>query len=405
MDCNLRPIMNDRIGHLVPATRQAMSIKRTGWLGSTALSGGGHLAVLSLAATLVLAFRPNAYALPTDGTVAAGKASIASTKSAVTIDQSSQNAVINWQSFSIGQGEAVTFDQPNSTSVALNRVLGGNPSSILGSLSANGEVFLVNPNGVLFAKGAQVNVGGLVTSTLGITDTNFMSGNYKFAGSSNSAVVNRGSINADGGGYIALLGAKVDNEGLITARLGTVTLAAGKAMTLDVAGDGLLNVAIDKGAVNALVKNGGVIRANGGQVVMTAQAAGQLLKTVVNNTGVIEAQTIGTHNGRISLLGDMQSGTVNVAGTLDASAPNGGNGGFIETSAAKVNIAKTAKITTAAPKGLTGTWSIDPLDFTIGPGGNILGTTLSQDLVTNSVVISTLTSGTDNTVAGTPPVT
>ena len=269
----------------------------------------------------------------------------------------------------------------------------------------------MNPNGVLFAKGAQVNVGGLVASTLGITDANFMAGNYKFAGSSNSAIVNQGSINADGGGYVALLGAKVDNEGLITARLGTVALAAGRAITLDVAGDGLLNVAVDKGAVKALVKNGGVIRANGGQVVMTAQAAGQLLKTVVNNTGVIEAQTVGIHNGTISLLGDMQSGTVNVAGTLDASAPNGGNGGAIETSAAHVNIAKTAKITTAAPKGLTGTLSIDPVDFTVAPtGGNVSGATLDALLVTNSVVISTitpLTSGAPNpvTAPGTPPTT
>lgn len=102
-----------------------MSIKRAGWLGSTALSGGCYLGVLRLAVTLVLAVRPNAYALPTDGTVAAGSASIASTKSTVTVDQASQKAVINWQNFSIGQGEAVKFDQPNSTSVTLNRVLGG----------------------------------------------------------------------------------------------------------------------------------------------------------------------------------------------------------------------------------------------------------------------------------------
>ena len=109
-------------------------------------------------------------------------------------------------------------------------------------------------------------------------------------------------------------------------------------MTLDVAGNRLLNVAVSQGAVNALVTNGGLIQANGGQVLMTAQAAGALLKTVVNNTGVVEAQTVDASNGTIKLLGDMQSGTVNVGGTLDASAPNGGNGGVIETSAANVNV-------------------------------------------------------------------
>ena len=396
------PIRNDKTSHLMSVTRHAMTIGRVRRFGSNALSG--HLAVLGLAAIMVLAVRPTAYALPLNGAVVQGNASIATTPITVTVHQTTQNAAINWQSFGIGVGQSVTFQQPNSNSVALNRVLGPDPSSILGSLSANGQVFIVNPSGILFGKGAQVNVGGLVASTLGITDANFMKGNYKFAGSSSGAVLNRGSINADGG-YVALLGADVSNTGVISARLGTVALAAGSAVTLDVAGDGLLNVAVDQGAVNALVKNGGLIKANGGRVVMTAQAAGQLLKTAVNNTGVIEAQTIDTHNGTISLLGDMQSGTVNVSGTLDASAPNGGNGGVIETSAAQVNIAPTAKITTAAPKGVTGTWLIDPVDFIVASsGGNITGTTLGGYLVNNSVVISTYTSGTDNTVAGTPPV-
>ena len=150
---------------------------------------------------------------------------------------------------------------------------------------------------------------------------------------------------------MALLGANVSNEGVISARLGTVALAAGNAITLDVAGDGLLNVTVNQGAVNALVQNGGLIQADGGQVLLTAQAAGNLLQSAVNNTGVIQAQTIENHNGTIKLLGDMQSGTVNVGGTLDASAPNGGNGGFIETSAAHVKLADNAIVTTRAAQG------------------------------------------------------
>jgi len=376
---------------------------RQAWLRSTALAGFARVAILGVAGFLSLGIGSAAYALPMGGTVSAGAAGISSTNTSLTVNQSSQNAVINWQSFGIAQGESVTFQQPDSSSVALNRVLGADPSAILGSLSANGKIFLVNPNGVLFGKGAQVNVGGLVTSTLGITDDNFMAANYKFTGSSDSPILNQGAIHADGG-YVALLGANVSNESVITAKLGSVTLAAGRTITLDVAGNGLLNVTIDQAAVKALIQNGGLIQADGGQVLMTARAASELLKSAVNNTGVIEAQNVDMRSGTIKLLADSQSGVVNVSGTLDASAPNGGNGGAIETSAATVNVADNAKVTTAAPNGLTGTWLVDPQDFTIGAGGNIAGSTLSALLVTNSVDISTST-GSDAAVAGTPPTT
>ncbi len=159
-------------------------------------------------------------------------------------------------------------------------------------------------------------------------------------------------------------------------------------MTLDFSGDGLLNVAIDRGAVQAQVDNGGVIQAAGGRVLLTTQAAGELLKTAVNNIGIISAQTVATRAGVILLLADMAGGTLNVGGTIDAGAPDGGNGGFIETSAANVQIADSARITTLAAAGTTGTWLIDPQDFTIEAGKNISGATLSALLVTNSIVIS-----------------
>lgn len=283
-------------------------------------------AVKYLAVATMLAFGANVHALPVDGVVAAGTASISSAPGTTTINQASQNVAINWQSFSIGAGESVRFIQPNSSSVALNRVLGADPSHILGNLSANGKVFLLNPNGILFARGAQVNVSGLVASTLNMTDADFMAGRYQFAGSSTAAVLNEGSINA-AGGYVALLGASVGNDGIILARLGAVALAAGSAITLDVAGDGLLNVTIDQGAVNALARNGGLIQADGGQVMLTAMAAGSLLQTAVNNTGVIRAQTIENHNGTIRLLGDMQSGTVNAGGSMDVSGTGAGQTG------------------------------------------------------------------------------
>ncbi len=374
---------------------------------STAAPAAGRRAWLvassALAGLLALSLASVAQALPTEGTVAAGAATIGATPGSLVITQSSQGAVINWQSFSIARGESVQFVQPNARSVVLNRVLGSDPSVILGQLSANGQVFLVNPNGVLFGAGSQISVGALVASTLQIDDADFMAGRYRFAGAGTGSVVNQGTIQADGGS-VALLGGSVSNQGVISARMGAVSLAAGDIITLDVAGDGLLNVQVDAGAVSALAQNGGLIQADGGRVLLTARSANALLGSAVNNTGVIQAQTLVNRQGVISLMGDADSGVVNVAGRLDASAPNGGNGGSIETSAATVNVAANAQITTAAPRGVTGTWLIDPLDFTIGAGGNISGPTLSALLVTNSVTIST-TPGPDATVPGTPPVT
>jgi filamentous hemagglutinin family protein len=340
-----------------------------------------------LAAAILIASAGGAYALPVGGVVSAGSATIGSGGGTTTITQASQNAAINWQSFNIGTGETVNFVQPNASATALNRVLGADPSSILGSLNANGKVFLVNPNGIVFGQGASVNVGGLVGSTRNISDSDFMAGQYNFEGTGPGSVVNHGTINANGGS-VALLGANVSNQGVIQAQMGSVALAAGDAFTLDVAGDGLLNVAVNKGAVDALVQNGGLIQADGGRVLMTAQSANSLLTSSVNNTGVVRAQTLENHNGTIMLMGDMQSGTVNVAGTLDASAPNGGSGGFVETSAAQVNVANGTKVTTLAPAGKTGTWLIDPLDYVISSTGNISGTTLSNNLATNDVVIT-----------------
>jgi filamentous hemagglutinin family protein len=358
-----------------------------------------------LALAVLLSIAGLAQAAPAGGVVAAGAATIGTAGARTTITQTSGSAVINWQGFGIAAGEAVQFKQPGAGSVTLNRVVGSDPSAIFGSLSANGKVFLVNPNGVLFGAGAAVNVGGLVASTLNLGDADFMAGRYRFSGTSRAAVVNEGTISADGG-FVALLAKDVVNAGEISTRLGNTVLAAGEAITLDVLGDNLLNVTIERGAVDAAVRNGGLIQADGGQVLLTAQAVGAMLSSVVNNTGVIQARTLSTQGGTIRLLADMGSGSVNVAGTLDASAPNGGNGGFIETSAARVRVQDGARVTTAAASGRTGEWLIDPEDFTIGSGANnnISGPTLSALLVTNSVVITTAP-GPDATVPGTPPVT
>jgi filamentous hemagglutinin family protein len=393
-----RSIWNSKTGTFVAVSENTSASGKKLSAGASDVSASARFCLKAVAASLLLVFGANVYALPAGGVVAAGTATVVGGVNATTITQSTQNTVINWQSFNVARGESVRFVQPNAGSVALNRVLGADPSSILGNMSANGRVFLVNPNGILFGQGASINVGGLVASTLNISDANFMAANYKFEGAGNGTIVNQGSINA-AGGYVALLGASVSNQGLIAARLGTVVMAAGNAVTLDVAGDGLLNVTVNEGKVNALVANGGAIIADGGRILMTAIAAGELLGTVVNNTGLVQAQTIDQRSGTIKLLADTQSGTVNVGGTLDASAPNGGNGGFIDTSAAQVKIASDTKVTTSAALGQTGNWLIDPTDFTIAAGsgaqtGSGIGAdTLSSNLADSNINIATVASG------------
>ena len=358
--------------------------------GGTGSSAGFNFALTALAAVGLLFGATLARANPAGGVLVVGAASISTQGARLTVTQTSQNAAINWQSFNVGAAESVQFVQPNAQAVALNRVVGADPSRILGSLNANGQVFIVNPNGILFGQGAAVNVQGLVASTLALTDADFMARQYKFGGTSVQAVENAGSLNADGG-YVALLGARVRNTGTITATLGTVALAAGQGVVLDIAGDKLLKVHVDSGVLNALVDNGGLIQADGGQVLMTVQATGALLNTVVNNTGVVQARTVRTQGGVIKLLGDMQGGTVNVAGRLDASAPAGGDGGFVETSAAQVKVAPGTVVTTQAAGGVTGRWLIDPSDYLIAPdgtaGSNISGATLSSNLAASNVEI------------------
>lgn len=353
--------------------------------------------------------------LPTGGQVVSGSGAISQPSAQqMVIDQSSNKLAINWQSFDIGAGKRVTFNQPGSDAIALNRVVGSDGSKIMGQLDANGRVFLVNPNGVLFGSGAQVQVGGLVASTLDIDPQDFERGNYRFKGDGTpAAVVNQGTLTAADGGAVALLGGTVSNQGVIVAQQGSVALAAGNAVTLDFAGDGLLNVQVDGAAADALVENHKLIRADGGKVLLTADAGDALLKTVVNNTGVIEARTLGQKNGKIMLMGDFDGGVVKVAGTLDASAPNGGNGGFIETSGAHVQVADGVKVTTLAKpgKGKTGEWLIDPYNVTIshanstgmgGFNGNANDSVLNVTTLTNALASTgvTVTTGVGGSQAG-----
>ncbi|MEO8777445.1 MAG: GLUG motif-containing protein, partial [Rhodanobacter sp.] len=331
--------------------------------------------------------------LPTAGHVVAGQATLSQSGNTLTIAQSTSKAVLNWQSFDIGAGYTVNFEQPNASSVALNRVLGSNPSAIFGHLNANGQVFLTNANGVFFAPGAEVHVGGLVASTLGISNTDFLSGNYHFSGTSTAGVHNAGAMTAAQGGYVAFIGNTVDNTGTVRTPGGTTALGAGAGVDITLAGDQLVNFRVSDAALHALAANGGVIQADGGRVILSAQGRNAVLQTVVNNSGQIRAQTLENHDGKIELLGG-DSGTVQVAGTLDASAPQGGNGGQIETSGASVKIADGTVITTKSSTGNSGNWLIDPTDFTIAAsGGDMSGATLSTALGSGGVTIQSTAGG------------
>ena len=336
-----------------------------------------------------------AQAGPVGAVVASGSGSIAQSGTTTTINQSSPHLSLNWKSFNVAPSETVNFVQPSATAVAVNRIYDTNGSQIMGRLNANGQVYLINPNGVLFGQGAQVNVGALVASTLDFNDASLGSQTRSFSGTGTGSVVNLGAIDAAGangsGGFVALLGNSVGNQGSISAPGGTVALGAGSAVTLTFQNSSLVQMKIDQSVLDSQSANGGVIRANGGRVLMSAGAQDALLASVVNNTGVIEARTVENHGGTIVLLGGMAAGTTHVGGTLDASAPHGGDGGLIETSAAHVMVADTARISTAAASGKTGTWLIDPVGFVIAAtGGDITGASLGTLLENNSVTVQTL---------------
>ena len=259
----------------------------------------------------------SATALPTGGRLVGGQATISQSGAAMSIVQGTPRAAIDWQSFNIGANASVVFRQPSANAVALNRVLGGDPSKIFGRLSSNGQVFLTNPSGILFGRGAQVDVGGILATTLAMSADDFMSGNYLLRGDgTNSTIVNQGTLRSAPKGYVALIAPSVQNEGVIDASRGTAALVAANAATVDFMADGLIQIKVGQGAVNAEIANKGAIRADGGTVFLTAKGLDGLARSVVNNSGVIEARAVENVKGVIRLSG----GEVNLAPTSSISA-------------------------------------------------------------------------------------
>lgn len=357
---------------------------------------------LSFVVAVILGYRllvtGPAQAAPQGGVITSGSATISQSGATTNVNQSTNKATINWRSFSTSATETVNFNQPSASSITLNRVIGNEKSVLQGALNATGRVFLINSNGVLMTKGSTVNTAGFLASTLNITDDDFNAGTFVFrANGSAGSVINLGTITAREGGFAALLGNSVSNQGVITATKGTVSLNSGDRITLNFNGDSLVSVSIDEGTLNALVENKQAIYADGGSVIMTAKAADDLLSAQVNNSGIIQAHTIGDLKGSIELYA--HGGTTRVDGTLDASAPTSGDGGSIETSGDHVKVADSAVVTTKAANGTTGSWLIDPDGFTISASGDMTGARLSSLLGNSNITISsTIGNGTDGDI-------
>ena len=316
-------------------------------------------------AALVLAFyAAGAAANPQGGVVKAGSATITPNGNRLDVIQSSQRAVIDWRSFSIGAGGQVNFQQPSAASATLNRVTGPEVSAILGRLTANGTVFLVNPNGILIGPGAKIDVGGLIAATANISNENFMAGRYKFDEVVNrdAVIVNRGEITAHAGGLVALVAPGVENSGVIRAELGRVVLASGNRFTLDLFGDKLITFAVDDKVaarltdvdgrpLKAYVNQTGTIEADGGSILIAASAAKAVLDNVINTSGVVRATSFVQRGGEIVLNGG-DEGVVRVAGALDASGrASGASGGSVKVLGAEVVLDAGSRIDVAGDAG------------------------------------------------------
>ena len=306
-----------------------------------------------------LVFPVHIFALPQGGQVVSGQAQILQPNATtMNINQATQKAIIDWQKFSIARPELVQFFQPGISSIALNRVVGVDPSLIYGQLNANGNVWVINPNGILVGATGQVNVNSFLASTLDIKNEDFLSGNYNFSQKLNSSltsIVNQGSISAAVGGHITLLSPGVQNHGTIVANLGKVNIGAGEQVSINFAGNELISFAVDKSITGEImgldgepleenVINTGTISADGGQVIIRARTAYDAIKSVVNNDGIIEAKTLESKNGKIILDGGDQ-GIVYSSGTLDVSGLGANEtGGEVQVSGEKVGLVHYSKI-------------------------------------------------------------
>lgn len=304
--------------------------------------------------------------LPSGGNVVGGSAHFDySSPNELHIQQNSQRAVIDWNSFNIGKNALTQFHQNNNSAIVVNRVMGqGNdPTQILGTLKANGQIIVLDRNGVLFGKDSVIDVGGIIASTGDIDASWFIKndGPVRITDiNPDSAIVNQGNITVAEAGLAAFVAPTVINQGIIAARLGKAELLAGTSATLDLYGDGLIELAVNEDTLSQAVINQGVINAQGGTVLLKAAAAKEIVDNLVLNTGVISAKTFDTdHKGHITLLAE---GSNKTEKTGDSAAINGGyitasglnegdTGGYIEVLADHVVLQDNSLIDASGDNG------------------------------------------------------
>ncbi|PPK57796.1 filamentous hemagglutinin family protein [Malaciobacter marinus] len=325
---------------------------------------------ISLVVSALLGTTTLTFAAPSGGVVTSGSANISQVGNTTNITQNTGKVSINWNKFNIASNETVNFKQPNVNSIALNRVIGNEKSIINGALNANGQVWILNSNGVLFGKNAKINTAGLLATTKNLSDEDFNAGNYNFKGSSTQSVINLGEIDISDSGYATLLANSVSNEGTIKAIKGSVRLIGANEVSINLNGNSIVDLTVNKGVLDSLVENKGAVYADGGEIYLTTNAVDELLKGVVNNTGIIEANSLDGITGHVELFA--HGGEAKIGGTITALD------GFVETSG------KEFTFNDATIKA--GEWLIDPVNVTIDEG---LATAIEGQLENGRATITT----------------
>lgn len=281
------------------------------------------------AVILIFLFNIPVYAAPNGANVVHGNVNISQSGSNTIINQNTDKAIINWNSFDVNKGESVLFNQNSSSSIILNRVTNGLPTSIFGNISANGNVFILNQAGVLVGNGASINTNSFLAGAANINDNDFIAGKYNFYGAQGN-IINNGSIKVQDGGYAVLMGKNIENNGLISAKLGKIYLSSGETFRMDMSGNDLIGVEVEKGITDAYISNTGYIKAEGGTIIMTAKNASDVIRQAVNNTGVIDASSISYKGGKVIL--GAENGQVINDGEINVSSKSD-EGGSIELKA------------------------------------------------------------------------
>jgi filamentous hemagglutinin family protein len=302
------------------------------------------------AAAMVVALHPGAQALPQGGVPTFGQTSVSTQGAQMTIVQGSNRAGIDWRSFSLGTGEGLNIVQPGANAILINRVVGADPSLILGNLRANGRVFLSNPRGVVFGKGSMVDVGSLVATTLNLSDAAMLGGRFELQATHGTPgeLTQDGSIVASG--TVALVAPRLTQLGSIQApRIG---LAAAERVNVDVEGDGLIFFNVGTNNLDTRLRQLGQLHASGGGLAdIRAQARSGFADTVLNLEGVVQARGVTSKGGRIYVDGGT-AGITDVRGTLDASsAATNGTGGSVTVLGDKVGLFDNAALSAGGPAG------------------------------------------------------